>query len=182
RGVRVIPEIDMPAHSNKGWVHVDPKTVTCADSWWSNDVWAEHTAVQPNPGHLDILYPGTYTILKDMVKAIGPLFSDNIFHVGFDELIPECYNFSNLTQKWFSDNRTRTHSDLVQQWVDKLLPIFLGDAANPSDNPNRRLMMWEDSVLAARMAAHRIPKNVIMQSWNNGVDNIKLLAEKGYDI
>jgi len=40
RGVRIIPEIDMPGHASSGWTAVDPSIVTCANSWWSNDVWA----------------------------------------------------------------------------------------------------------------------------------------------
>lgn len=39
RGVRVIPEVDMPGHSSSGWKQVDPSIVACADSWWSNDIW-----------------------------------------------------------------------------------------------------------------------------------------------
>src|SRR5271154_6095141 len=54
RGVRVIPEIDMPGHASSGWKQVDPNIVACTDSWWSNDVWPLHTAVEPNPGQLDI--------------------------------------------------------------------------------------------------------------------------------
>ncbi|KAF9967908.1 hypothetical protein BGZ73_000325, partial [Actinomortierella ambigua] len=175
-GVRVIPEIDMPAHSNKGWADVDPKTIACGNSWWSNDDWPNHSAVQPNPGHLDIMYPRTYVILQDIANQLSPLFKDNVFHVGFDELIPNCYNYSAPTMEWFQQNPGKDYSDLAQYWVDKLIPIFT------TNQPQRRLMMWEDSVLSHAMPAKNIPTNVIMQSWNNGVDNIKALAQKGYDI
>lgn len=36
RGVRIIPEIDMPGHASQGWTSVDPSILACADSWWSN--------------------------------------------------------------------------------------------------------------------------------------------------
>ena len=39
RGVRVIPEVDMPGHSAAGWKQIDENIVTCQDSWWSNDNW-----------------------------------------------------------------------------------------------------------------------------------------------
>ncbi|KAG0260820.1 hypothetical protein DFQ27_003300 [Actinomortierella ambigua] len=173
-GVRVIPEIDMPAHSNKGWASVDPKTVACGDSWWSNDVWEHHSAVQPNPGHLDISYPGTYKILGQIFPEIAGLFKDDIFHVGFDELMPNCYEYSALTREWFDKNPGVTYNDLAQIWVNNTVePIFKKSA--------RRLMMWEDSVLFPAMHAD-IPKDVIMQSWNNGVDNIHALVKKGYDV
>ena len=54
RGVRILPEIDMPGHANSGWKQVNRDMMACIDSWWSNDNWATHTAVEPNPGQLDI--------------------------------------------------------------------------------------------------------------------------------
>lgn len=34
RGVRVLPEIDMPGHANSGWKQVDEDMLACANSWW----------------------------------------------------------------------------------------------------------------------------------------------------
>ncbi|KAK5240361.1 woronin body major protein, partial [Exophiala xenobiotica] len=98
RGVRIIPEIDMPGHASQGWTSVDPSIVACADSWWSNDEWALHTAVEPNPGQLDILNNKTYEVIKNVYGELARLFSDNIFHVGADELQTGCYNFSTAVQ------------------------------------------------------------------------------------
>ena len=48
RGVRVIPEIDMPGHARAGWKQVDPTIVECADAFWTD------AAVEPPPGQLNI--------------------------------------------------------------------------------------------------------------------------------
>jgi hexosaminidase len=175
RGVRVIPEIDMPGHSVSGWQQIDPKIVACANSWWSNDNWPAHTAVEPNPGQLDIIYPGTYTAIKSVYKELTGLFEDNYFHVGFDELQTGCYNFSTPTQEWFKADPSRTYSDLAQHYIDNAIPIF-------QDKKERRLVMWEDVVLSADIPAKNVPKNVIMQTWNNGPNNTKILTSKGYDV
>ncbi|KAI8583038.1 hypothetical protein K450DRAFT_277531 [Umbelopsis ramanniana AG] len=175
RGVRVIPEIDMPGHSVSGWQQIDPKIVACANSWWSNDNWPAHTAVEPNPGQLDIIYPGTYKAIKTVYKELTSLFTDNYFHVGFDELQTQCYNFSTPTMDWFKADPKRTYNDLAQHYVDNALPIF-------QDKKDRRLIMWEDSILSADFAAKSIPKSVIMQTWNNGPNNTKILTSKGYDV
>lgn len=177
RGVRVIPEIDMPGHASSGWRQIDPDIVACEDSWWSNDNWPLHTAVQPNPGQLEILNPNTYTAVSAVYHEVASLFSDDFFHVGGDEIHPNCYNFSALTTAWFAANASRTYDDLFQYWVDQALPIFKSNSTPAS----RRLIMWEDVVVGAEKA-HDVPKDTILQTWNGGLDNIKNLTRAGYDI
>lgn len=174
RGVRVIPEIDMPGHSSAGWKQVDPDIVACENSWWSNDNWPLHTAVQPNPGQLEILNDKTYEVVGKVYKELSGLFTDDFFHVGGDELQTGCYNLSTITQEWFAANSSRTYDDLVQYWMDHALPIF-------QKPKNRRLMMWED-VAINDPHAHHVPKDVVMQSWNLGLENIKKLTSSGYDV
>ncbi|KAF9131209.1 hypothetical protein BGW39_002115 [Mortierella sp. 14UC] len=170
RGVRVIPEIDMPGHSASGWLQVDKKAVTCADSWWDNDGWTHHSAVQPNPGQLDISYEGTYKLIKDIYSEAAALFKDNIFHVGSDELMTYCFNYSSSAMGWFEQRPGSTYADFAQYYLDKALPIYM-------DKPQRRLMMWEDIVLSPDMPAKNVPKDIIMQSWNLGVENPPVLPE-----
>lgn len=174
RGVRVIPEVDMPGHSASGWQQVDPEIVTCTNSWWSNDIWQYHTAVEPNPGQLDIIYNKTYEVVENVYRDLSRIFSDNFFHVGADELQANCYNFSTYVMDWFAEDPSRTYHDLAQYWVDHAVPIF-------KSVDNRRLMMWEDIFLSAENA-HDVPKDIVLQSWNNGLDNIKKLTQAGYDV
>lgn len=176
RAIRVVPEVDMPGHSAAGWKQVDPDLVTCENSWWSNDVWKYHTAVEPTPGQLDIIYPHTYDVVKDAYDDLSRIFEDNFFHVGGDELQTNCFNFSHYIMDWFREDPSRTYNDLAQYWVDHALPIF------HNVSKDRRLVMWEDVVLSADMAAKNVPKNIIMQSWNNGLENIAKLTDMGYDV
>ncbi|KPI46088.1 Beta-hexosaminidase 1 [Cyphellophora attinorum] len=175
RAVRVIPEIDSPGHAASGWQQVDPSIIACANSWWSNDEWTYHTALQPNPGQLDILNPKTYDVVAGVFKEVAPLFPDNVYHVGGDEIQTGCYNFSSGIVEWLEDDTNRTWSDLVQYWVDHAFPIF-------RDSPTRKLMMWEDMIIAPEHAANLGPENIILQSWNGGLTNIKNLTSRGYDV
>ncbi|KAF9312228.1 hypothetical protein BG003_006486 [Podila horticola] len=175
RGVRVFPEVDMPGHAASGWLQADKKAVTCADSWWDNDGWTHHSSVQPNPGQLDISYEGTYKLIKDVYSEVAKVFTDNVIHVGADELTPYCFNYSSSAMDWFKQRPGASYSDFIQYYLDKALPIF-------NDKPSRRLMMWEDIVLSHTMPAKNLPKNIILQAWNNGTDHIKKLTSQGYDV
>ncbi|PQE10595.1 putative beta-N-acetylhexosaminidase protein [Rutstroemia sp. NJR-2017a WRK4] len=174
RAVRVIPEIDMPGHSSSGWKQVDPSIVACANSWWSNDNWALHTAVEPNPGQLEILNNKTYDVVANVYNELSGVFTDNFFHVGGDELQTGCYNESAITTAWFAANASRTYNDLLTYWVDRALPIF-------TKPKNRKLIMWED-VYTSTPQVPTLPKDIILQSWNNGLTNIKALTSVGFDV
>ncbi|KAG5950991.1 woronin body major protein [Claviceps sorghi] len=180
RGVRVIPEIDMPGHSASGWQQIDKDIVTCENSWWSNDDWPLHTAVEPNPGQLDVLNSKTYTVVQKIYSELSKRFADNFFHVGGDELQVNCFNFSKPIREWFAADPKRNYSDLNQYWIDHSYPLFMSE--ENTGKKERRLIMWEDVVLSANSAALNVSKSVIMQSWNNGVGNIAKLAEAGYDV
>jgi hexosaminidase len=179
RGVRLVPEVDMPGHSASGWRQIDPEIVTCDNSWWSNDDWPKHTAVQPNPGQLDIANPATYPAVEKVYKELSSIFTDNIFHVGGDELMTNCFNFSSHVTSWFAQDASRTYSDLAQHWLDTALPIFT--SKNNTGGKPRQLMMWEDVVLSPDMPGKNVPKDIILQSWNSNA-NIKTLTSQGYNV
>jgi hexosaminidase len=174
RGIRILPEIDMPGHASSGWKQIDKSILACIDSWWSNDNWATHTAVEPNPGQLDILNNKTYEVTGKVYKELATLFPDNWFHVGGDELHMNCYNFSSLISTYFDSGKTM--GDLVQHWVDTAVPNFLAQA-------NKTLVMWEDIVISPdARASGDVPKDIVMQSWNNGLENIFNLTRDGYRV
>lgn len=174
RGIRVIPEIDMPGHASSGWKQIDKSILTCEDSWWSNDDWPLHTAVQPNPGQLDILNNKTYEVTGKVYKEIATIFPDNWFHIGGDELFKNCNNFSALAVQFF--NSGKSMGDLYQYWLDHAIPNFRNQV-------NKTFVMWEDVKLSADVAASGIvPKDIILQAWNNGLDHISNLTSQGYKV
>lgn len=173
RGIRIIPEIDMPGHANMGWREVDRSMLACIDSWWSNDNWAQHTAVEPNPGQLDILSNKTYEVTGKVYKELTSIFPDSFFHIGGDELHINCYNFSSSVRAFFASGKTM--GDLVQTWVDRAIPNFRRYA-------NRTLVMWEDVVISNAAATGPVPKDIVLQAWNNGLEHISNLTREGYRV
>lgn len=174
RGVRIIPEIDMPGHASMGWKQVDRDILACIDSWWSNDNWPEHTAVEPNPGQLDILNNKTYEVTGKVYKELASIFPDQWFHIGGDELHMNCYNFSSLASDFFASGKSM--GDLYQVWVDRAIPNF-------KQHANKTFIMWDDVKLSPDAAATgEVPKEIVMQAWNNGPENVFNLTRDGYRV
>lgn len=174
RGVRIIPEVDMPGHASSGWKQIDESILTCTDSWWSNDDWAFHTGVEPNPGQLDILNNKTYEVTGKVYKEMASIFTDNWFHIGGDELFLNCNNFSSLAVEYFAAGHSM--GDLYQYWVDRAVPNFRAQA-------NKTFIMWEDVKLSTAVAATgEVPKDIVLQAWNNGLDHISNLTSQGYRV
>lgn len=169
RGVRIIPEVDMPGHSSAGWSQISPDIVACKDSDW------QVAAVEPVPGQLEIINDKTYEAVANVFNDISELFHDNFFHVGFDELNVGCYKESEITKTWFQQNPTYNNSDLAQYWVDKAIPIFM-------NRDNRKLIMWQDAVLSSQIPAKSIPHSVLMQVWTGDRTNTATLIDMGYDV
>lgn len=167
RGVRVVPELDLPGHSNSGWRQVDSGIIACGDKPW------EDVAVEPNPGQLEITNPNTYKVLKNVYEDISALFDDSSFHVGFDEVNLNCYLTSPAVRKWLKKNGDA--HDLVQYWVNQTLPIF-------RNRPDRKLIMWQDSVLSKDISANNIPKDIALQSWVGGLEVIRDIISRGYEV
>lgn len=174
RGIRVIPEIDMPGHASSGWRQIDPDILACEDSWWSNDVWELHTAVEPNPGQLDILNNKTYEVTGKVYKEASSMFPDPWFHIGGDELHKNCYNFSAPSKAFFDSGKSM--GDLYQVWVDRAIPNF-------KRQNNKTFIMWDDVILSADAAATGlVPKDTVIQAWNNGPENVFNLTREGYRV
>lgn len=174
KGVRVIPELDMPGHTRAGYAALNKSILACENSWWSNDVWSEKTAMEPPPGQLEILKNETYEIVEGIYHELSEVFEDNIFHVGGDELQGNCFNYSIVTRDWFAANSSRTLKDLAMYWVDRTIPIF-------KSVPKRRLMMWEDFITSLE-GVNNVPRDTILQTWSANNANVHNLTSKGYDV
>lgn len=167
RGIRIIPEIDMPGHARAGWRRKDAELVICGDTVW------EETSVEPPPGQLNLILDKTYDVVEDVYSEVSLAFPDNLFHVGCDEISVGCYNTSTSIRNWLKSNSNRGFPGLIDHWLDKALPIFNNTEA-------RRLIMWED-VLLSDINASSLPKDVILQSWREH-SNIQQIAARGYDV
>ncbi|XP_027159386.1 beta-hexosaminidase 2-like [Coffea eugenioides] len=175
-GVRVVPEIDMPAHTGS-WALAYPDIVTCANMmWWPAGVdWTDHLAVEPGTGQLNPLSPNAYKVAKNVIHDVVCMFPDSYYHGGADEIAPNCWITDPEIQAFVAKNGTL--SQLLEMFVDSTLRYII--------SLNRTVIYWEDVLLDASVNVSPSllpPENVIFQTWNNGPSNTKKLTEAGYRV
>ncbi|XP_027159388.1 beta-hexosaminidase 2-like [Coffea eugenioides] len=172
-GVRVVPEIDMPAHTGS-WAEAYPEIVTCANMFWS-PAGSNPLAAEPGTGQLNPLNPNTYEIAKNVIDDAINIFPDSFYHGGADEVNANCWKTDKDIQAFLAKNGTL--SLLLELFVNSTLPYIL--------SKNRTVVYWEDVLLSSdiNVSASLLPKeNIILQTWNNGPNNTKRLVEAGYRV
>lgn len=81
RGVRVIPELDAPAHVGEGWQWAGPNVTVCVNA----QPWEDY-CVEPPCGQLNPTNDTVYEILGGIYHDMLALFEPDIFHMGGDEV------------------------------------------------------------------------------------------------
>ncbi|KAL9242605.1 hypothetical protein vseg_016591 [Gypsophila vaccaria] len=177
-GVRVVPEIDAPAHTGS-WAGAHPEIVTCADKfWWPAGVsWEDRFASEPGSGQLNPLHPKTYQVVKNVLKDVLSLFPDSFYHSGGDEVVSRCWTSDPAIQTYLSSNN-HTLSDLLEKFVNTTLPYVTSH--------NKTVIYWEDVLLDATIRVQDKsvlpPEHIILQTWNGGPANTKQIVSSGYRV
>lgn len=159
RGIRVILEIDMPAHTATiGESH--PDYLICADEFW-----AAYSA-EPPAGQLDPLNKKAFKLVKDIVKEATETFPDSYYHTGGDEINTACWDLDEGIQKYTKKNNITT-KEVWFDWTTDLLKYVTGLKKTP--------IIWEDPI----RDGGSYPKNTVVQSW---IDPPSTYTKKGYNV
>ncbi|KAH0464664.1 hypothetical protein IEQ34_007450 [Dendrobium chrysotoxum] len=173
-GVRVMPEIDVPGHSGS-WAEAYPEIVTCANQFWRPPN-KPALAAEPATGQLNPLNPKTYRIVHNVFRDAANLFPEPFFHAGADEVNSACWESDTSIAAFISAGGTL--DQLLQTFITKTHPFL-------TSHLHRTAVYWEDVILgpAVKISPSAIPKETtILQTWNNGPNNTKILTSMGYRV
>ncbi|CAH2268298.1 jg5490 [Pararge aegeria aegeria] len=112
RGIRVIPEFDVPGHTGS----------------WGNAYGGMLTECYENGqvigfGPMDPTRNTTYKLLRDLFKEVQNLFPDTYFHVGGDEVELECWRSNPKLIEYMKVNNL-TASDLHALFMRNVIPLL----------------------------------------------------------
>jgi hexosaminidase len=158
RGIRVIPEFDMPGHAT-AWFVGYPELASGSGPYQIERKWGVFDPA------MDPTRENTYLFLDKFIGEMTELFPDAYFHIGGDECNGKEWDANPRIQQYMRDHHLKDDASLqayftgrVQQLVSKRHKITVG---------------W-DEVLQPDT-----PKDVVIQSWR-GQDSLAVAAQRGY--
>jgi hexosaminidase len=158
RGIRVVPEFDMPGHSIS-WILAYPEIGS-----------GEHFTRLPMTfgtpeAELDPSNEKTYKFVDGLVGEMGKIFPDAYFHIGGDETAGKHW-LSNPKIKTFMDRKGFTTAAQLQAYFNqRLLPIL--------KKHGKTMIGWDEILNPA------LPKDIVIQSWR-GEASLSAGAREGY--
>jgi hexosaminidase len=158
RGIRVVPEFDIPGHT-QSWLAAYPELATNSGTYAVGRTWGIYEPV------MDPSKEWTYQFLDGFFAEMTPLFPDPYWHIGGDEVRDTQWKASEHVQAWAKEHNLKD-SHAIQayfnQRVQKLLQKY-----------NKILIGW-DEVLHPDL-----PQDIVVQSWR-GARSLAKAASKGY--
>jgi hexosaminidase len=134
RGIRVIPEVDMPSHT-ASIAKTYPKLVACVNKDW------RIYGAEPAPGALDPTKDQTYSLIEDIVAELAEIFPDTFYHAGGDEVNTNC---------WKDDPTVGAYLKKHAITVDQLWAKFEDKVGSIVEQNNKRAIIWEDAIVQAK--------------------------------
>ncbi|XP_067643595.1 chitooligosaccharidolytic beta-N-acetylglucosaminidase-like isoform X2 [Eurosta solidaginis] len=177
RGVRVMPEYDAPAHVSEGWQH--KAMVACSNY----QPWRSY-CFEPPCGQLDPTVDGLYPILEDIYREIFELFNPDIFHMGGDEVVSECWNSSESIRNWMqSQGWGLEEDDFHRLWGD-FQNKALKRVDKVTNNSKPPIILWTSTLTQEPYIDQYIDKSrYIIQIWTKSTSlEIKAIVDRGFRV
>nr|CDS33587.1 60S ribosomal protein L21 [Hymenolepis microstoma] len=153
RGIRVIPEFDIPGHT-RSWAYSHPELFAkCYDS----------DSDSPYYGGLDPTKDETLDLLVKFFKEIIELFPETYLHMGFDEVEFSCLETNPHIQDYLSKHQLQTSIDAIKLFTVRLLNSIQALAKNSSMTGGKKFIFWQE----AFESGLKLPSNSVIHQWKD---------------
>jgi len=159
RGIRVVPEFDMPGHATS-WFVGYPELASAPGLYQIIRAWSIHDPCM-NPT-LD----STYEFLDGFIGEMAALFPDFYFHIGGDEVNGEQWKASTDIQSWMKNHDVKDDQAL-QAYFNRRVQLIVA-------NHGKHMEGWDE------ILDPTLPKDILIQSWR-GQKSLAQAARMGYD-
>jgi hexosaminidase len=158
RGVRVVPEFDMPGHSTS-WFVGYPELASAPGPYQIERRWGIFDPV------MDPSREQTYKFLDKFIGEMADLFPDHYFHIGGDEVNGKQWDANPKIREFMRVHNLKSNQELQEYFTLRVQKIV---------SRHHKIMVGWDEILAPGM-----PKDSVIQSWR-GQDSLAAAAKQGY--
>ncbi len=158
RGIRVVPEFDMPGHSTS-WFVGYPEFASGPGPFHIERKWG---IFDPT---LDPTRDETYTFLDGLIGEMAALFPDEYFHIGGDEVNGAEWNQNARIVSFKKAQGMKDNTDLQTYFNRRLMPIV--------QKHGKKMIGWDE------IFHPDLPKDIVVQSWR-GPESLVQTARLGY--
>ncbi len=159
RGIRVVPEFDMPGHATS-WFVGYPELASAPGPYEIIRQFGIFTAA------IDPTKESTYEFLDVLIGEMAGLFPDAYFHVGGDEVDPKQWKANPGIQAFMKKNSIATEEALQGYFNQRVQKIVA--------RHGKHMEGWDEVLQPG------IPTDVVIQSWR-GQKSLAEAAQKGYE-
>ena len=158
RGIRVVPEFDMPGHAT-AWFVGYPELASGPGPYAIERKWGVFDPA------MDPTREEVYRFLDGLIGEMAALFPDEYFHIGGDEVNGKQWDVNSRIQSFMRQHGIKDDPGLQAHFNSRLQPIVTGHG--------KKVIGW-DEVLAPGL-----PKDIVVQSWR-GQKSLAEAARLGY--
>jgi hexosaminidase len=158
RGIRVVPEFDMPGHST-AWFVGYPELASAPGPYSVERRWGVFDPA------MDPTRESTYTFLDEFIGEMAALFPDQFFHIGGDEVNGKQWNANPRIQQFMREHKLKDNAALQAYFNTRVQKIVA---------KHGKTMEGWDEILRPE-----VPKSIAIQSWR-GDKSLADAAQQGY--
>ncbi len=157
RGIRIVPEFDMPGHST-AWFVGYPDIASGPGPYAIERNWG---VMDPA---MDPTNEKTYKFLETFIGEMTKLFPDKYFHIGGDEVNGKEWDRNSKIQDFMHSHNIKSNAELQAYFNEHVSKIV---------SKNNKIMVGWDEILQPSL-----PKNIVIQSWR-GPASLAQAAKQG---
>jgi hexosaminidase len=158
RGIRVVPEFDVPGHST-AWFVGYPELASAPGPYQIERRWGIFDPA------FDPTEERSYRFLDELFGEMTKLFPDKFFHIGGDEVNGKQWDANPKIQAYMKAHGIKNNEALQTMFTKRVQPVVA--------HHGKIMMGWDETL------SPDLPKDTVIQSWR-GQQSLADASRQGY--
>ena len=158
RGIRVVPEFDMPGHST-AWFVGHPELASGSGPYQIERRWGVFDPA------MDPTNEKNYKFLNELIAEMTKIFPDQFFHIGGDEVNGKEWDTNPKIQSYMKAHGIKNDEALQAYFSQRVQELVVKHGKTP--------VGWDEILVPG------VPKTIVIQSWR-GAESLAAAAKQGY--